>query len=156
MTPQDGFLVEGEFYHRPIPLHKPPIGEYMKPEMPAVDCIKAIEAISKEAFKLENWNQQCIGCEPVQTTCPGGKLKCQPLIDNLYLTCGGASMEDPGVTLPDGYFYDPQRTITGTWGDEVKEELRIAVGRCACSSGSAFSVGVFAIVGMLAVIFMLA
>jgi len=64
---------------------------------------------------------------PVQTICPV-QPDCQTFIDHLYLDC-------EGVTLPDGYYFDPQWTIPGTWGDDVKREMRISVGRCGCGSG---------------------
>lgn len=63
----------------------------------------------------------------MQSICPS-EPPCQDFIAALYLSCDG-------VTLPDGYFYDPQRTITGTWGDDVRRRLRIAIGRCACNAG---------------------
>ncbi|GMI47026.1 hypothetical protein TrCOL_g1018 [Triparma columacea] len=152
-----GFMKDGEFYHRPVPLSKPALNQYKKPSPLAVECIKSIEAITKASEDPDNQDggRQCIGCEPVQFICPAGQQgspNCQDMIDELYLTCGGAGMEDDGVTLPDGYYFDPQRSITGTWNMELKEQLRIAIGRCACSGAEGRGrVGAVAVLGAIAV-----
>eukprot|EP00520_Triparma_pacifica_P004956 CAMPEP_0118654514 /NCGR_PEP_ID=MMETSP0785-20121206/12436_1 /TAXON_ID=91992 /ORGANISM="Bolidomonas pacifica, Strain CCMP 1866" /LENGTH=87 /DNA_ID=CAMNT_0006547191 /DNA_START=374 /DNA_END=637 /DNA_ORIENTATION=- len=78
-------------------------------------------------------------------------VECQGMIDSLYSTCGGSSMEDDGVTLPDGYYFDPQRTITGTWNEDLKEQLRIAIGRCGCSGGQRTNMGLAAIAAAIGV-----
>ena len=66
------------------------------------------------------------------------------MIDELYLLCAG-------VTLPDGYFFDPDRTIKGAWGEEVKAELKVSIERCGCDSAPA-SVKLSAIIILITVI----
>lgn len=103
---------------------------YKKPPVLAKDCLTAIAAINDFNLLPQNTavgaNRQCIGCEPVQTVCPSDP-DCQTAIDRMYLNC-------EGVTLPDGYYYDPKWTITGTWGPDVKNSLRIEIERCGCNS----------------------
>ena len=119
-------------YHAPQPLKKPSPGGYQKPEIPAKNCIRTIIQINDfDAYDPDN---QCIGCDPVQDAgCPtlpayginSKQVTCQKLIDSLHRDCDG-------VELPEGYYYDPKRTITGRWGPEVKMKLNIAIGRCGC------------------------
>ena len=146
----DGFISNGVFYHRPQPLSAPgpETYGYKKPEMLAKECIASAEKIRihqeieyrEEEALGKSRGRLCIGCEPVQQCCPGDAgcavddgLFCQGMIDSLYLACGGSSLEDDGVTLPDGYYFDPKRTVDGTWNMEAKQSLRIAIGRCGCS-----------------------
>ena len=68
----------------------------------------------------------CISCEPTRQACPRG---CQPLINQLYVACDG-------VELPDGWYFDPDKQITGKWNDRVKAELKIQVERCGCSAAT--------------------
>jgi hypothetical protein len=144
-------------YHEPIPLKKPVPGAYKKPDTPAMYCIRTIIQINDfNAYDPEN---QCLGCDPVQDDgCPTQpayginpkQITCQDLIKDLHWNCDG-------VTLPDGYYYDPQRTITGTWGAEVKMRLNVAIGRCGCRGSWGHSVkpraalvaGIVAAVGLL-------
>ena len=109
--------------------YKKPTSTYQKPEVLAKECLMSIAAIDDFASELQNQKgeRQCIGCFPVQRACPADP-DCQSAIDTLYRTC-------EGVTLPDGYYFDPQWSITGTWGADVKQELRVQIGRCGCSGG---------------------
>ena len=66
----------------------------------------------------------CISCEPTRSFCPRG---CQDLIDELYVNCDG-------VTMPDGWYFDPDEQITGRWNDRVKADLKIEVERCGCDA----------------------
>ncbi|GMH68414.1 hypothetical protein TrVE_jg580 [Triparma verrucosa] len=128
---------------RPVPMVFDPQSTYQKPTPLARDCIRTIQTINELAVDPENSNplagRRCIGCVPVQKSCPPDP-DCQALIDDMYVNCadnrGSVETHEDGVTLPDGYFYDPQRTIGGTWNLETKEKLRIAIGRCGCSSAS--------------------
>lgn len=105
--------------------------------MPARACIATILLIN--LYNSNDPDNQCIGCDPVQDTgCPAtpdmennkAKTPCQELISDMHWNCDG-------VVLPDGYYYDPQRTITGAWGadgkaSDVKTRLNVAIGRCGC------------------------
>ncbi|GMH79956.1 hypothetical protein TL16_g08338 [Triparma laevis f. inornata] len=128
-----------ELGERPIPMDFNPTSTYQKPSPPARDCIRTIQTINELSVDPNNIGngRQCIGCVPVQKSCPPDP-DCQALIDTMYVNCadnrGSETAHEDGVTLPDGYFYDPQRTIGGTWDLETKEQLRIAIGRCGCSS----------------------
>ena len=58
---------------------------------------------------------------------------CQELIDRMYWAC-------TDVCLPDGYYFDPNKMLSGCWEDNV-DEMDINVERCGCnSSGRGYSV----------------
>jgi hypothetical protein len=85
---------------------------------------------------------------------PCDPLDCQTLVEELYAFCSGKEgflffvpAQEP-KTLPEGYFYDPEDTITGTWNDEVELAVKIAVEKCGCngSAGSHASVFLAAII----------
>mmetsp|Transcript_10901 Transcript_10901/g.14194 ORF Transcript_10901/g.14194 Transcript_10901/m.14194 type:complete len:154 (+) Transcript_10901:249-710(+) len=68
----------------------------------------------------------CMSCRPASGTCASG---CQNLIDLMYVRCDG-------VILPDGFYYDPEQTLSGCWND-VKDDIKIAVERCGCDGAEA-------------------
>lgn len=89
---------------------------------------------------------------------PCDPLDCQTLVEELYAFCSGKEgflffvpAQEP-KTLPEGYFYDPEDTITGTWNDEVELAVKIAVEKCGCngSAGSHASVLLAAIIAAAA------
>ena len=59
---------------------------------------------------------------------------------------------EEGNTLPEGFFYDPEDTITGTWNDEVEQAIKIAVEKCGCNgaAGSRASLVLAAVVAAAA------
>lgn len=72
----------------------------------------------------------CSSCDPAQPDCDTG---CQELIDRMYWAC-------TDVCLPDGYYFDPNKMLSGCWKDNV-DEMDINVERCGCnSSGRGYSV----------------
>ena len=94
--------------------------------------------------KMQNSDTTCLMCDPTYEFCGG---KCQQLIDNVYTGCDG-------VCLPDGFYYDEARTLSGCWDKKLKAELKIQVGRCGCSAAGHKSskMSVAATVGAVAVI----
>ena len=67
----------------------------------------------------------CYGCDPAQPVCSVG---CQDLIDTVYYVCDG-------VTMPDGYYFDPTFQLTGSFIDNL-DDMKINVERCGCNSAS--------------------
>jgi len=65
----------------------------------------------------------CVGCDPTKPECPVG---CQDLIDTLYWSCAG-------VTLPDGYYFDPNNNMEGSWNSNLGA-MKINVERCGCNN----------------------
>ena len=77
----------------------------------------------------------CSSCDPAQPDCDTG---CQELIDRMYWAC-------TDVCLPDGYYFDPNKMLSGCWEDNVAE-MDINVERCGCNSGSrSFSISFMAL-----------
>jgi len=114
---------------------------YNPPDLEAALCLSTIDELNMIARQYqENLESavegmvfeetQCLGCQQSQAFCPSG---CQATIANLMEFC-------EGVTLPDGYSYDPPidgvGTITGEWSDEVVQQIVVAAGRCGCNPGS--------------------
>ncbi len=166
-------------FHKPRSIQEPKRTEdiYKKPVPPAKDCIKAVIDLNEisQDYAIGVQNYRCMGCEPVQYPCPDGssapgEKNCQSLIDKLFLKCDG-------VTLPDGFYYDFERTITGPFftpeskgsnkkkegSDDSKSETQIAltkqIERCGCvgSPGEAAKAGMLVLsimtVGVLSTCF---
>ena len=85
-------------------------------------------------------------------------MDCQVYVDQLYEYCRGKKgflffvPEQKPKTLPEGFFYDPEDTITGTWNDEVEQAIKIAVEKCGCNgaAGSRASLVLAAVVAIAA------
>merc|ERR1712005_46677 len=91
--------------------------EFELPDVLAQKCIETarnIRAIKRNDITNE---KTCIACYPTRNMCPRG---CQDLIDKLYSAC-----ED--VTMPDGWYFDPDGQLTGRWRYEIREQLKIEV-----------------------------
>ena len=138
--------------------------DYEKPE--AQDSTKKCFMIAKkirvnfEIDPLTGDKYGCMSCDPTigkptdncptQKKCPQteedakpcDKMDCQAYVDQLYEYCRGKKgflffvpTQKP-KTLPEGFFYDPEDTITGTWNDEVEEAIKIAVEKCGCNGAA--------------------
>lgn len=64
-----------------------------------VKCLNTITALEEFTKK----GTSCFGCDPTSDTCPSS---CQGYIDRLWKDC-------QGVSLADGIYFDPAKTITG-------------------------------------------
>ena len=84
-------------------------------------CIAQIEEINTISAQEGN-DEACLSCDPTLGKCPAG---CQIFIEKLWRFCRG-------VTLPDGTYYDPRLSVTGTWDDEVDKLMIIEANRCGC------------------------
>ena len=95
----------------------------------AKQCVKIATKIrerSEDYDLMPNQNRKpCMSCDPTEEDCPRG---CQPFINQLYRAC------DFEGKMPDGWYFDPEKTITGRWNDENKAQLKIAVERCGCNA----------------------
>ena len=49
-------------------------------------------------------------------------------------------------TMPDGFFYDPEDKISGKWGSEVEQAVKIAVEKCGCDGAGRVAAGAAALV----------
>lgn len=67
----------------------------------------------------------CSSCDPARAVCDTG---CQVLIDRMYWAC-------TEVCLPDGYYFDPNKMLSGCWEDNISE-MDINVERCGCNSST--------------------
>ena len=67
----------------------------------------------------------CSSCDPARPVCDTG---CQELIDRMYWAC-------TEVCLPEGYYFDPNKMLSGCWEDNVAS-IDINVERCGCNSSS--------------------
>jgi hypothetical protein len=67
----------------------------------------------------------CSSCDPAQPTCDTG---CQDLINRMYWAC-------TEVCLPDGYYFDPNKMLSGCWEENVPS-IDINVERCGCNASS--------------------
>lgn len=66
---------------------------------------KCIDVINQINAATDQGNENaCLNCDPTLGVCPGG---CSLLITTLWAECSG-------VTLPDGIYFDPKQTMTGT------------------------------------------
>ena len=65
----------------------------------------------------------CMNCNPTLSDC---YFDCQALIDQVYVTCDD-------ICLPDGYYFDPQSTMSGCFKSNLPE-LKIQIERCGCNS----------------------
>ena len=138
--------------------------DYEKPE--AQDSTKKCFMIAKkirvnfEIDPLSGDKYGCMSCDPTvgwpvgncptQKKCPQteedakpcDKMDCQVYVDQLYEYCRGKKgflffvPEQKPKTLPEGFFYDPEDTITGTWNDEVEQAIKIAVEKCGCNGAA--------------------
>ncbi len=96
------------------------LSTYQKPTKSAKECFISIEnmeqTIEEETIFSTNstivsvpfkHQKLCMGCiETTQADCPHTeRLKCQPLIDDLFDKC-------EGVTLPPNYFFNPPVSST--------------------------------------------
>ena len=154
--------------------------DYEKPE--AQDSTKKCFMIAKkirvnfEIDPLSGDKYGCMSCDPTvgwptgscptQKKCPQteedakpcDKMDCQVYVDQLYEYCRGKKgflffvPEQKPKTLPAGFFYDPEDTITGTWNDEVEQAIKIAVEKCGCNgaAGSRASLVLAAVVAIAA------
>ncbi|CAM9703533.1 unnamed protein product [Chrysoparadoxa australica] len=102
----------------------PSISAYNRPTVSSTACVEVLEEI-QAITDLHGNDRSCMSCEPANALCGPG---CQVLVHELQENCAG-------VTLPDGWFYDPGRTITGSWDDpEVAMRIKISIERCGCSA----------------------
>ena len=100
--------------------------QYHKPAVSSESCVKLINTI---ADRTHHFGMQlaCVGCDPANEACAPG---CQLLVDQYYRACAG-------VTLPDGLFYDPAKTLAGSWENaELYLQVKIAVERCGCNAAT--------------------
>lgn len=67
----------------------------------------------------------CMVCEPVKEECPDG---CGGLLAYYVESCSG-------VCLPDSYFFDPEKTMSGCFDDHTYEIYR-NIWRCGCNAAS--------------------
>ena len=84
----------------------------------------------------------CSSCDPATADCGGG---CQDLINRMYWAC-------TEVCLPDGYYFDPNKMLSGCWEDN-EASMKINVERCGCNSSSrsyGSSLGLTVLLGSLA------
>ena len=65
----------------------------------------------------------CSSCDPATDECDTG---CQDLINRMYWAC-------TEVCLPDGYYFDPNKMLSGCWEDN-ETAMKINVERCGCNS----------------------
>ena len=120
-----------------------PWEKYERPKVSAGKCLEVIDKfVENSIVHGMNSGSRCMSCDVAQEICPYDAL-CQKMIDRLYRDC-------EGVSLPEGSFFDPALSITGTWSDRVKDEIKISVEKCGCSSGSIVKSHVF---GRMAVFF---
>lgn len=83
----------------------------------------------------------CSSCDPAVDTCDVG---CQDLINRMYWAC-------TDVCLPDGYYFDPNKMLSGCWEDN-EALMKINVERCGCNSSTrshASSLGLTVLLGVL-------
>ena len=83
-------------------------------------------------------------------------------MDELYFYCSGAKgflffvpAEAP-KTMPEGYFYDPEDSISGKWSPSVEMAVKIAVEKCGCNGAGGLRAGVASLVLALASFWLLA
>ena len=69
--------------------------------------------------------EPCMLCEPVKEECPEG---CDGLLEYYVESCSG-------VCLPDSYFFDPEKTMSGCF-DEHTYEIYRNIWRCGCNAAS--------------------
>lgn len=89
----------------------------------------------------------CSSCDPATDTCDVG---CQDLINRMYWAC-------TEVCLPDGYYFDPNKMLSGCWEDN-EAEMKTNVERCGCNSSPrsyASSLGLSIFLGVVAVAWLL-
>lgn len=100
---------------------------YSKPSISAGGCLDVIDEVKALSWLQHDSSHgsKCMSCGMSQELCPYDP-PCQQLIDKLYRECDG-------VTIPHGAYYDPALTIAGTWGDDVKDDIKISVEKCGCS-----------------------
>jgi len=129
---------------------------YNSPVPEAAECLAVIDELNKRAdedrkeaedlalgapgvtFTAES-KRQCLGCK-VSQSAKDCHSECGNLLYQLTEFC-------TGVTLPDGYFYDPPDesgvgTITGEWSEELERQIDIAAGRCGCNGSNRARLGV--------------
>ena len=88
----------------------------------------------------------CSSCDPATDVCDVG---CQDLINRMYWAC-------TEVCLPDGYYFDPNKMLSGCWEDN-EASMKINVERCGCNSSSRSyegSLGLAVILGCLAAVWL--
>ena len=120
-----------------------PWEKYERPKVSAGKCLEVIDKfVENSIVHGMNSGSRCMSCDVAQEICPYDAL-CKKMIDRLYRDC-------EGVSLPEGSFFDPALSITGTWSDRVKDEIKISVEKCGCSGGSIVKSHVF---GKMAVFF---
>ena len=66
---------------------------------------------------------KCMSCDPVLSECMAG---CPRVLHRMYERC-------EGITLPEGDFFDPAKTIGGGW-EENYERIVISSQRCGCNA----------------------
>ena len=95
---------------------------------PASDCVKITDKIAWDFLRIQlgglATSKPCMSCDPTESTCAPG---CQQRIAEMYVACDG-------VTMPDGFYFDPNKQVTGRWNKEAKAKLKIEVEKCGCSA----------------------
>ena len=89
----------------------------------------------------------CSSCDPATDECEAG---CQDLINRMYWAC-------TEVCLPDGYYFDPNKMLSGCWEDN-EASMKINVERCGCNSSSRnyeSSLGYTVLLGCLAAVWLI-
>lgn len=76
-----------------------------------VKCLNAITNL--EEFSKKAGGSTCLGCDPTLDTCPDS---CQVYIDTLWKDC-------QGISLADGIYFDPPKTITGEINEILKKPI---------------------------------
>lgn len=123
------------------------LDDYKKPaeQDSSRDCFRVAQRI-RRSYSAET-GQGCMGCDPTvgfpDELCPtpeGWSQPCQDLVDQLYKACKAKKHawpvpDEKAKTMPDGYYFDPEDTIKGTWGKSVEAAVKIAVEKCGCDAG---------------------
>jgi len=90
-------------------------------------CIAQIEEINAISEQQGN-DDACLSCDPTLGKCPAG---CQIYIEKLWRFCRG-------VQLPDGLYFDPRLSVSGTWDNEADKLMIIEANRCGCNPAMSF------------------
>ena len=105
-----------------------------------ISCEQIIEKIEVKGNGTTHGS--CLGCDPVEKSCPPG---CQSLLDAMSKSCRG-------VYAPQDQYFDPSKTLSGYWGDQIAY-FRIAAARCGCSDAyRPFAIPLLAAVSLVGVI----
>jgi hypothetical protein len=130
----------------------------------AAACPARAAVVSAMSPRLKSWIH-AIDATPARRRLTGwfahrkpcDKMDCQTYVDQLYEYCRGKKgflffvpTQKP-KTLPEGFFYDPEDTITGTWNDEVEQAIKIAVEKCGCNGAAGSRASLFLAVLVAAV-----